>query len=63
MGAAPMPGGARKAGCEKLLDSPCATLHIWRKKGAAQKRDLRSLPQAEPCFTGTEVRESMGFGF
>lgn len=63
VGAAPTAGGVRKAGCKELLGSPCVTLHIRRKKGAAQKRDLRSLPQAVPCFTGTEVSASTGFAF
>lgn len=63
VGAVPMPGGARKAGCEQLLGSPCVTLHLRRKKGVAQKRDLRSLPQAVPCFTGVEVRVNTGFAF
>ena len=63
MGAVSVPGGVRKAGCEKLLGSPCVTLRIWRKKGVAQKWDPRSLPQAVTCFIGDEGRESTSFAF
>lgn len=63
VGTAPMPGGVRKAVGEKLLGSPCVTLHVQRKQGVAQKHDLRWLPQAVLCFTGVEGRASAGFVF
>lgn len=61
VGAVPTPEGVRRAGCKKLLGSPHMTLCIQSKKGEAQKRDLRSLLQAGPCCTATEVRASTGF--
>lgn len=51
VGAAPVPGGARKAGCEDLPGSPGVTPRIGRKRGAAPKQSgPRSLPQAGLCF-------------
>lgn len=63
VGAAPAPGGARKAGCEKRPGSPGVAPHIRRKRGVAPKRGPRSLPQAVLCSAGTEVRASTGFAF
>lgn len=53
VGAAPVPGGAREAGCEELPGWPGVTLRVWRKGAAPKERPrIAAAGRASLCRHG-----------